>query len=132
MLKPIPHSQLADHWNDTAPFLRAALARSNGRYDERSVAQSLVNRDMQLWAAIQDGRIVSAAATQIAVYPTGLRSCLFLLGGGDGAAILENEAPVLGWAREQGCTLAELIGRRGWVRRLPEWENELVILERKL
>jgi hypothetical protein len=39
----------------------------------------------------------------------------------------------LAWARTQGCTSAEILGRVGWIRKMgPDWRVQGVILRREI
>lgn len=103
-------------------FLARACARSHGRYTVRFLAEGLVSRDMQLWAAFDaDGeRLTGVAVTHMNLYPTGLKVLQVLAAAGRGVTTGQAVAEVIGvlrgYARAQGCAEIEWSGRRGFSR----------------
>ena len=91
-------------------WIEAALAYSGGTHTFEDVAAGIESGRMQLWPA-DDGCIV----TEIQVFPRKL-VLNFFLAGGDLARLLDMVADVEEWARGQGCTAAEMTGRKGWER----------------
>lgn len=60
----------------------------------------------------------------------------FFLAAGNAAELQAMEPEVLRWGKEQGCTVARLVGRKGWTRTWvmdQGWENtNLVVLEKAI
>ena len=78
----------------------------------RRVLDAIIARQAQLWM-----HEASAAVTEIVSYPR-LRACRVWLAAGDLEGIKEIERQVEGWARQNGCARLEIIGRKGWLKKL--------------
>ena len=119
------------------PWLQERLAKSielsGGRFSKEWALQAAASGDIQRWLA-SGGRGVGVIATQINVYPTGLKAMEVLFVGGDEMeswfdAIYQLEA----WARHRGCDVMEAGGRRGWRAKTPQgWKEAAVFFEKDL
>ena len=61
--------------------------------------------------------------TEIVVYPR-VKAINIFLAGGELDQILDMDADVKAWAKDQGCTVAQMSGRLGWKKPLAPlgWE----------
>ena len=87
----------------------------------------------QLWAASSDGSVVGVLVTEVYESGRGNVCCIWAACGSVGTAELRPVfAHVETWAREIGCTVLEVRGRRGWKRVLPDFIETGVLLEKDL
>lgn len=129
-------SQIGESWSEVAPVLKPAVDHSGGRSDIGSVKAGLVARDMQLWTARLDGRLMGAWVTKLSAYTAGAKICEIMFCAGKelekwmapGLAITE------AWAFAQGYPRIEILGRFGWERLLKPYgyEKRYVVLEKDL
>lgn len=101
----------SDSWDKARRILAPAIEHG-GTHSERDVFDAIVAGHAQLWMWGS-----SAAVTEIVVYPL-LKSCRVWLAAGDLAEIRDIEQQIEGWARQHGCARLEIIGRKGWLRKL--------------
>ena len=112
------------------PLIEAALAYAGGTHTFEDVVRAVEAGDAQFWPAPN-----SCVVTQIDDAPS--RKVLhFFLAAGDGGELKAMEPGLLAWGRDNGCTLARLVGRKGWERSfLPDlgWHrSEHIIMEKEL
>jgi hypothetical protein len=96
--------------------LEKALAHGGGTHAVSDVVQAIEERRAQLWER-GDGVIV----TEVLTYPR-LKAVNYWLAAGDLRDCLALQDGIDEWARGQGCELATLSGRRGWVRAAAGWQ----------
>jgi hypothetical protein len=129
-LQHIPYSHIDEYWDRVAPDLERALHYQDELTLDH-VHQRLLNPtdSMQLWVSES-----AACVTQIQVFPTGIRKCLFLLCGGyDLSKISEWEKEISAWAqRFWGCHKTIIHGRRGWLKGLDGYNEKNTIMEKQL
>jgi hypothetical protein len=90
--------------------LAAALAYSGGSHTLDDIATGIYNHSLQYWPGPD-----SVIVTEIVVTPQ-QKTLNFFLAGGSMAELRAMTPDIEQWAREHGCTLATLIGRKGWER----------------
>lgn len=95
------------------------------------VEETLFANLAQLWTVRDDG-LVLAAVTQLLALKDGRQAYVWQMGGDfeRGGEVLV--AAFLEWAREAGCVSAEMNGRLGWRRKLPDWQMVSVTLRKEL
>jgi len=96
-----------------AAWIESALPYCGGRYTLENVREAIACGDMQLFAGHR-----CALVTQIATWPSGLKACTVIFGGGDLDEIKPLSEFVTQWAKGEGCSQMEVIGRPGWARAL--------------
>jgi hypothetical protein len=110
-------------------YIEDALEYAGHSHTFDDVAAMVASGEAQFWPGPN-----SAIVTEFVLEPRTKRLNFFLAGGT--LAELEAMTPlVLEWGREQGCTTASLIGRRGWERTFLSrtgWKSGLVVLEKDL
>lgn len=113
-------------WLQAEPLLQAALSDDDTMAD---AVDEMRRRCSQLWLAVDDGRVTSAAVTR----RCGDRIEFWLTGSTDGTAALAGfAAGIADAAKADGCRSAWLSGRVGWRRVFPDWRVTAVTLERAL
>jgi hypothetical protein len=107
-------------------YIEDALVHGEGTHTFADIEQAIAAGTLQFWPGSH-----SAIVTEILTFPRQKVLHVFLAGG----ALPELEAmmlPLREWAREQGCTRATLIGRKGWERTFlarHDWQAKRVYLE---
>lgn len=82
------------------------------------VYDAILSEKVQLWTGEK-----SAMVTYIYDVPDGKSLC-WLLAGGELEEITKGLMPIIEeWAKLEGCTQAEIIGRPGWERVLKDYKN---------
>ena len=108
--------------------LEEALTAGGGTHDLAHVLSAIRRGKAQLW--IEGDAVL---VTEVHCAPKEKELHFWLATGTlDQTIALSNK--VMDWGREQGCTVATLSGRRGWIKALaPEgWEPLLVTMARRL
>jgi hypothetical protein len=108
--------------------LEEALEYGGGTHALADVLASVRRGTAQLWV---EGDAV--LVTEINCAPREKELHFWLASGTlDSCIALSNK--VMDWGRAQGCTVATLSGRRGWIKALaPEgWEPHTVVMARRL
>lgn len=110
-------------WPIVEPMIQKALDRGRGEYLTEDIKGYLLDRKMQLWAAINDGEIKAVCLTEICIFPR-LKVCRLVLAGGSDMRhwIKDGVATLKLWAIAQGCEEIRGGGRVGWSRALG-WEH---------
>jgi hypothetical protein len=119
-------------WPFVRNDIREALKYSNGRYDEKTVADSIISCLRQLWLLTDEDKILMSMVSQIINYPTGLKVCeVMLLGGKQSKEWAEFVTDELSkWVASIGCDRLQIIGRKGWEKVLKNWKSVLVMMEK--
>lgn len=89
--------------------------------------------ECQFWAVFKEDDIVHGIiVTKILNYPSGRRVFLMAHGGG----IISEEAEVIGLyeaiAKERGCHAIQIKGRKGWLRKFPDFTEVSRCIEKEL
>ena len=116
------------------PEARMLIAQSVERDDAVTLAEveeALAANLAQLWT-VRDGGLVLAAVTQLLALKSGRQAYVWQMGGDferGGEALV---ATFLAWARSEDCVTAEMNGRLGWRKKLPDWQVVTVTLRKEL
>lgn len=134
----IPTDRIMEFWPQAEPFLWRAILLTGGDETLTSVRNALRDGDRQLWMAFDAPdmvRALMAVTTRLVAFGSGRRKCEIAHIGGDDIARWLGFLPVIeGWARGQGCCGMRLIGRRGWVKVLAQYDyaDSAVVVEKAL
>lgn len=113
--------------------LLAVIPYARGRMQISDVLQACYTGKSQLWmVSTEEGEVLAAAVTEIVAYPRRRVCSLFLLGGCemDRWTYLIDELEA--WAKEQGCHVLEIQGRKGWGRVFPDYLETHRVFEKEL
>jgi len=128
----IPHDGLDDAWREAAPHIMRATDRSFERYGLYDIFKALKTGHQQLWVVYDDDTVIAAFTTSVTDYPgRRILTCQFC----GGAQLTEWSGPATevlqSYAKQTGCTLVELYGRKGWVRELKKqgWADEFTAFQ---
>jgi hypothetical protein len=114
------------------PFISSATGRC-GDWREAEIVDGLRGGRMLLWFAIEHGRVLAAAVTQLIASPATGRVCRIVLCGGRDVrrwAHLKDAIEV--YARDESCTRVRMSGRPGWARMFRDYRQPYVTLEKML
>lgn len=122
-------SWLVLNWVRCKPFIQRAVDRSEGAFDIEHVWSEIAANRSQFWPGAN-----CAVVTRIETHPSGIKSVLGWLAGGDDLDELKSiEARISVWAKEHmGCDRFEIIGRRGWLRTLDGYREGSTMLVKDL
>lgn len=125
-MRPLHTSLSVKEWARLVPHISEALKYSNKSHDISDV-----------WDAVKRGKAQffplenSVIVTEIVDYPN-QSVCRIWLAGGDLDELMEAEKSVCKWAEELGCTGMEIIGRKGWSRKLTDYKEASVVLVKEI
>lgn len=120
-LHGIPADDIDWIWPRVAPILERAINVSDGKYTLDQVHDYLNTRDMQLWVVEKTGRMLCVCVTQIINFPN-KKVLLILFCAGEGMfEWVRLIKPILAWGKNEGCASAEIYGRPGWEKVLPDF-----------
>lgn len=102
--------------------------------NDNDIKGYLLNGDYTLWVAIdeQTKKVVAAMTTEFAYYPRDKVCRVVTLAGERMREWIGNLDMVEDWAKKQGCNYLDMYGRRGWIKVLPDWKEDSVLLRKKL
>ena len=116
-----------DEWRRLRHLILAALEHAGDTHTEHDILDLLRNDQAQFWPAEN-----SAMITEIVGYPNGSHCRIWLAGGNyDELRGLERDR-VIPWARSRGCRRIELVGRKGWARRLKDYDEVATVLAKEI
>ena len=116
-----------DEWRRLRHHILAALEHAGGTHTEDDVLDLLRADQAQFWPAAN-----SAMVTEIVGYPQGSHCRIWLAGGEyDELRALERDM-VIPWASSMGCRRIELVGRKGWARRLNDYQEVARVLAKEI
>ena len=133
-LVDFPLSELADWLPNIWEMLKQACERSSGKYEPMDIVRAVYAKKMQLWNAIDEGKILAIGITEVVQYPH-TKVCRLLAATGEELAVLVQVLPKLEeWAQSIGCGWMEPICRPGYKKALKElgYTHQHEILEKKL
>lgn len=119
-------------WPVLEPLI-ARVCRYGGEWQPSTVLLKCMNQSAQLWAVWDESRPVAAAVTEI--FDKDLRrDCNIWLCAGSYSDQARDclLREIEDWARSIGCERIQLVGRRGWEKKLPAYRRTRVILEKRL
>jgi hypothetical protein len=108
-------------------WLEAALNRGGPTHEKNHVRDLVMTGKVQLWPMPN-----AAIATEIIVYPTGMKELRGWLSGGRLDEVLSALPQIEAWAKAMGCVRATYTGRKGWIRAMPDYRAVAVVGEKEL
>lgn len=119
---------LKEVWETVAPLIRASMKGALFGFDQ--VEQELFSDRAQLWIVWDGEAILCAGITQL--YKKKRVCLLTACGGRDRGEWLHLAPGIEEFARAEGCTKMMVVGRKGWLRELKDYQLTQVILEKEL
>lgn len=121
VLAGVPYTMIDHVWPRIEHYIVKTLLYSDNKYDLDSIKKCLLERDMQLWIALQGVNILSYTITRIVHYPKQQRLQIAFMGGEHLNKWKHFVEDLMQWARDQGCVAIEASGRPGWERVWAPW-----------
>lgn len=114
------------------PFL-AEFAQKTCLVAPEDVIRQAKQADCQLWSYHDGERFRGVVATRIHRTTLGHMCSLWVCIGLDADELMEGvHHEIEGWARGLGCYALEIVGRAGWLKKLPGYTRKAVVLEKRL
>ncbi len=130
----IPADRVDDFWEQAEPLLWRAIILTGGDETLLSVKNDLRDGRRGLLAAfsvLSMDRMLMAVTTRLVPSGSGRVKCLIGHIGGDDMEKWLGFLPMIeSYAREQGCVGMKIVGRKGWLRVLPDYEQTAVVMEK--
>jgi len=129
MDKRIEHinMQLLDEFKKRRHLIQDALEYADNSHTPEDVWSAIEKKRAQLWPLPN-----SVIVTEIVSYPAG-RSVRLWLAAGDMDELLEAEPFIAKWGKEHyGCKKVEIIGRKGWIKKLKDYQHKAVLLSKEI
>ncbi len=118
-------------WPHVSMYIFAAMVRG-GVTDYRSLERVIRSGDALVWVAYKGDQIQAVAVTEV-VNVNGERVCgIAACGGKDRKSWLPYIAQLEQYARDMKCKRMQIIGRKGWIRVLPDYRPTRVVLGKEL
>jgi hypothetical protein len=132
MIACVPPCRVSEVWKAVRGAIAHALDRGNVGTEIGQVEADLFRELAQLWVA--PGGV---AVTQITGPPVESRhrsslTCTLIAFAGDYAKCVEYLPILEQFGRNEGCSRFVILGRKGWKRRLADYREPYVILEKEL
>jgi hypothetical protein len=115
--------QVESIWPHIEHYIGRAVCEKATTDDLKQLA---INGYRQLWLCLSNGFIVGACLTSIDESPRAKWLSVTMLGG-DGGDWSEMMKSVEDYAKSHGCGSIEIVGRRGWTRRLSGYSEKSTI-----
>jgi len=109
------------------PWLAAAVIRYGETHSKEDIWGAITRGSAQLHALR-----TSAIVTSIEQYPTGIKEMRCWLAGGNLDEIKEYEPSLCKWARDEGCNVMAIVGRRGWLKSLDGYRETATVMTKAL
>lgn len=130
-LRQIPALAVIQEWPRVAHLVRKALERGEGSYAEGDVALACMSGMWQLWVVENDVEVTAVCITELINFPR-QRKCLLRYLAGSMEAIKPHIPTIEHYARREGCKVLEGYARKGWAKRMPDWREKYVIMQKEL
>lgn len=132
-LNYVAPDSIRDWWPLFSHLVPSILERSRGRLTLETFVESIAKRETHLFA-VWDGReVLTIVGLDVSIAPSGLKvGTIRFASGKDSPRWIHLIADMEANAREVGCEVLEIIARKGWERKLPEYKLTHVFLERAL
>lgn len=113
-------------WMVAAPMLQAALDYQD-THDIHDVKTLVDEGAAQLWCGER-----SVVVTEVLEYPRTNVCRIWLAAGNKHELVSRMLGDIEKWAKENGCSKIEVVGRKGWLRVLSDFTSPHTVLEKRL
>ena len=133
----VPHKDIHRVLPCIDKYLDKVIPYTGGRYEKQDIVEGILKKELDLWVPIntKEDSIDGVVVTQFTVYP---RKKVFTILLCCGDNLNQWYGPIFDmlyqFASLNECNLAEVIGRKGWVRRLKDdgFKQSVWIVEREI
>jgi len=128
----VPPKNVHIIWGQVEPLLLKAVMYDDFSYNGQNLLDGILQKDMQLWISWTH-KVESAVLTQIIEYPK-FKVCRWFLAGGSNMKkwLDQMTSQVEDWAKENNCKRIELVGRKGWIKKLKDYEAKHIVMTKEL
>lgn len=133
-LQPVTSAAIDSVWLEVVPLIEEALIAGDPDVGTEDIHTYLLNSDMQLWTAVDEGKIIAAAVTQIIIFPRNKIGQVTLGAGIRMEEWMHYMQVFEQWFKSMGCTRIELLGRPGWSRAMKQYgfTPESLVVRKKI
>lgn len=116
-------------WEDMREHFER-FARATGEISPDQVRHGAANSELQIWGFQDAEQVRAVAVTELSETPRGI-ICTIRVGCGDVPKALQQRLveEIGKWARQLNCVKVRIAGRRGWLRRLPQFKPVAIVME---
>ena len=133
----VPYYELSNILPKIDKYLDKVIPYTGGRYAREDILEGIENRILDLWVPInvEKNTVDGVVVTQFTVYP---RKKVFTILLCCGDHLNKWYAPLFEMLYEvatyNNCNLAEVLGRKGWIRKLKDngFKQTMWIVEREI
>jgi hypothetical protein len=122
-------------WPLAAPLLRSAISRT-GLSAFVDIEQDVLRGNALLWIAVSNMEgaltIEAAASTLLQLTDAGKVCVITACSEKDRLRWLPLIAGIEAYAKDEGCQRVRIFGRKGWLRVLDGFEEEQIVMDKKL
>lgn len=104
-------------WPVVLPMLQRAIDLNDGDFDGNHVYERLLEDTMQLFVGYNTDDIIYAAVTELIPYQHNKALRIVLMGGKQIDSWVDTKT-FEKFGRLEGCNRIEIVGRKGWVKKL--------------
>ncbi len=127
----VPPNMVPQIWPHVWPMLKKAIERTDwGTF--KVLEDDVFEARALLWLAWQAPEVKAAVVTQLCANENSKDCYILACGGKQSKDWLSLMANIEAYARAEGCNKIRAIGRRGWIRLLPDFHAPFVVIEKDL
>ena len=128
----VPPQNAIAIWEQVEPLLLKGIMYDDNSYSGKNLLDAILKKEMQLWISWKD-KVESAVLTQIIEYPQFKVCRWFLAGGSNLHSWLDDlTRQVETWAVANNIKRIELVGRKGWLKKLKDYEAKHIVMTKEL
>lgn len=128
----VPAKEAEEVWPEVRKYIVAALKVSDWGHAPFQILELIKSGVLHLAVIEEAGKYLAAATIQITDYSTFKRCRVQLCGGEEMNLWIDHIRSIEDFARSLGCDVARIVGRKGWVKVLPDWKETGVVLDKRL
>lgn len=132
-LIPVKPDQVQASWGHFEQWFYDAAEATDGRETFQTVLKSILTGATQLWVVMDGAEIIAIFGTTISDYPSGLKALLInYVVGKDISKWIDAFGEIEEYAKTYGCQRVEALGRKGWMKRMPDYTATRVLFKKEL
>jgi hypothetical protein len=128
MIACVPPDRVPEAWKAARGAIALALHKGNVGTEIAQVEADLFRELAQLWVAPGGVAVTQITKSRHRSY----RTCTLIAFAGDYAKCIEYLPRLEAFGRNEGCSRFVILGRKGWKRRLADYREPYVILEKEI
>ena len=130
MITQVPREDINYVWEQVEPLIERALDDS---YTARDVLDGIIRNSFQLFISWENNKVECAVVTEVADYPR-KRILRYVLAGGNN---MDNwlepiQNKIEEFATKNYCQAIEVAGRKGWLRKLKGFKQNIYLMSKEL